>query len=92
MQSSSEKLGNGTDILIWQFDMPQGLDADAKKQLYLTLVGKDYVLLLNSVATTTISQSVARKFLLDTAATLKISSVPISVKELQESIRKGSAP
>ena len=92
VQSTSEKLGDGTDILIWQFDMPQGLDADAKKQLYLTLVGKNYVLLLNSVATATISQSVARKFLLDTVATLKISSVPISVKELQESIRKGSAP
>jgi hypothetical protein len=92
VQSSSEKLGNGSDILLWQFDMPQGLDDDAKKQLYLTLVSKDYVLLFNSVATKTISESVARKFLLDTVATLKISSVPISVKELQEAIRKRSAP
>ena len=92
VQSSSETLANGSDILIWQFDMPQGLSDDAKKQLYLTLVSKDYVLLLNSVATATISESVARKFLLDTVATLKISSLPISVKELQESIRKGSGP
>ena len=92
VQSSSEKLGTGSDILIWEFDMPPGLDADAKKQLYLTLVTKDYVLLLNSVVTPTISESEARKFLLDTVATLKISSVPISVKELQESIRKGTGP
>src|ERR1700687_705271 len=92
VQSSSVKLGNGSDILIWQFDMPQGLDADAKKQFYLTVIVKDYVLLLNSVASSTISESVARKFLLDIVATLRISAVPINVKELQESIRKGSAP
>jgi hypothetical protein len=91
VQSSSEKV-NGSDVLIWQFDVPEGLNNDSKKQLYLTVVSKDYVLLLNGVVTATVSESVARKFLLDTLATLKVSSTPISVKELQESIRKGSGP
>jgi hypothetical protein len=91
VQSSSEKF-NGSEVLIWQFEMPEGLNSDAKKQLYLTVVSKDYVLLLNGVVTATISENVARKFLLDTLATLKVSSTPISVKELQESIRKGSGP
>jgi hypothetical protein len=92
VESSAEKLGNGSDLLLWQFDMPPGLSADAKKQLYLTLVYKDYVLLFNSVVTASISEDVARKFLLDTVGTLKVSAVPISVKDLQQSIRKGSGP
>ena len=66
--------------------------SDAKKQLYLTVVSKDYVLLLNGVATAAISEEVVRKFLLDTIATLKISPTPIAVKKLSESIRKGTGP
>jgi len=92
LQSSSEKLGNGSELLLWGYEMPQGMDSDAKRQLYLTLVSGDHLLLLNSVVTATVSESVARKFLLDTVATLKISQVPINVKELQEAIRKGNSP
>jgi hypothetical protein len=90
VQSSSGKLGNGSEVLLWQFDMPEAMAAEAKKQLYLTLVSKDYLLLFNSVATTTISESAAHKFLSDTVATLKISVDPINVKALQESIRKAN--
>jgi len=89
VQVFSAKLSNGSDASLWQFDMPEGMNAEAKKQVYLTVVGKPYVLLLNSVATATISENTARKFLLDTMATLKISSTPIDVKKLSESIRKG---
>src|SRR5947207_1551250 len=92
VQSFNARLSNGTDALMWQFDLPEGFNSDAKKQLYLTVVSKDYVLLLNGVATAAISEEAVRKFLLDTIATLKISPTPIDVKKLSESIRKGTAP
>jgi hypothetical protein len=92
VQSSSAKLSSGADALLWQFEMPEGMNSDARKQIYLTVVSKDYVLLLNSVATATISDQMAQKFLLDTIATLKISDAPIDVKQLSESIRKESKP
>jgi len=92
VQTFNTKLSNGSDALMWQFDMPKELNAEAQKQLYLTLVAKDYVLLLNSEATTSTPDAAGRKFLLDTVATLKISSTPIDVKKLSESIRAGSKP
>ncbi|MDQ2936518.1 MAG: hypothetical protein M3R67_03325 [Acidobacteriota bacterium] len=92
VQLFTAKLSSGSDASLWQFDMPEGMNADAKKQIYLTMVSKPYVLLLNSEATATISEDVARKFLLDTIATLKISLTPIDVKKLSESIRGGSKP
>jgi len=92
VRSFNARLSSGSDALMWQFDLPEGFNSDAKKQLYLTVVNKDYVLLLNGVATATISEEVVRKFLLDTIATLKISPTPIDVKKLSESIRKGTSP
>jgi hypothetical protein len=92
VQVFSAKLSSGSAAALWQFDMPDGMNADAKKQIYLTVVSKPYVLLLNGVATTAVSDDVTRKYLLDTMATLKISSVPIDVKKLSESVRKGVAP
>src|SRR4029077_2703946 len=86
VQTFNTKLSNGGDALIWQFDMPKEMNAEAQKQLYLTLVAKDYVLLLNSEATAATPEADGRKFLLDTAASLKISSTPIDVKKLSESI------
>ena len=56
------------------------------------MVSGDYVLLINSVATDTISDEVARKFLLDTAATLKTSPTTIDVKKLAEAIKAGGKP
>lgn len=92
VQTFNTKLSNGSDALMWQFDMPKEMNAEAQKQLYLTLVAKDYVLLLNSEATTSTPDAAGRKFLLDTVATLKISSTPIDVKKLSESIRAGTKP
>ena len=92
MRTFNTKLSNGSDALMWQFDMPEGMNNVALKQLYLTLVAKDYVLMLNSEATATFSDADGRKFLLDTIATLKLSQTPIDVKQLAESIRAGSKP
>jgi hypothetical protein len=93
VRTFNAKLSNGSDASMWQFDMPAGMSAGgAQKQLYLTLVAKDYVLMLNSEATATVSDADGRKFLLDTIATLKFSPTPIDVKKLSESISVGSKP
>ena len=92
VQTFNTKLSNGADALMWQFDMPKEMNAEAQKQLYLTLVAKDYVLLLNSESTAALPDADGRKFLLDTIATLKISATLIEVKKLSESIRAGNKP
>jgi hypothetical protein len=92
LRTFNAKLSNGNDASMWQFDMPAGINTQAQKQLYLTLVAKDYVLMLNSEASAAISDADGRKFLLDTIATLKFSSTPIDVKKLSESISAGNKP
>ena len=92
VRTFNAKLSNSSDALIWQFDMPEGMNAESQKQLYLTLVAKDYVLLLNTEATAAVPDSDGRKFLLDTIATLKLSPIPIDIKKLSESIRAGNTP
>jgi hypothetical protein len=90
VQSSSVTLANGSEGLIWQFDMPKEVGGDAKKQIYLTRVNKGYVILLNSIINDTFPEEVVRKFLVDTINTLKVSDAQIDVKKLQESLRKGN--
>jgi len=90
VQTSVVKLTNSSEALIWQFDVPKEVGGDARKQLYVTVVSKDYVILLNSIVNDTVSEEAVRKFLLDTINTLKVSDTRIDVKKLQESIRKGS--
>jgi hypothetical protein len=92
VESFNAKLSNGGEASLWQYDMPEGMNAETRKQLYLSVVSGGYVLLLNSVVTTAISEEAARKFLLDTMATLKFSPTPIDVKKLSESIRKSVGP
>jgi hypothetical protein len=92
VESFNAKLSNGGEASLWQYDMPEGMNAEARKQLYLSVVSGDYVVLLNSVVTTAISEETARKFLLDTMSTLKFSSTPIDVKKLSELIRKSVGP
>ena len=92
VESFSTKLSNGAEALLWQYDMPEAMKVDAKKQLYLTVVSGDYVMVFNSVVTTKVSEEQARKLLQDTVATLKTSPDPIDVKKLALSIRDGVAP
>lgn len=86
------RLSTSGEASLWQFDMPAELHAEAKTQLYLTVVRGDYVVMLNCEATATVSDETARKFLMDTMATLKTSPDAIDVKKLAESLRKGVAP
>jgi hypothetical protein len=77
---------------LWEFDMPAGMNAEVKTQVYMTVVRGDYVVLLNCEATTTTPEVEVRKFLLDTMATLNTSDIPIDVQKLSESIRAGKKP
>jgi hypothetical protein len=77
---------------LWEFDMPAGMNAEVKTQVYMTVVRGDYVVLLNCEATTTSPEVEVRKFLLDTMATLQTSAEPIDVLKLSESIRAGKKP
>lgn len=92
VQTFNVKLSNGSAASMWQFDMPEGMNADTQKQLYLTVVQGDFVVLLNSEVSATNSEEDGRKFLLETMATLKSSATPIDVKQLSESVRKGVGP
>lgn len=82
-------LGTGS---LWEYDMPEGMNAEVKTQLYLTVVRGDYVVMLNCEATATTPEVEVRKFLLDTMATLKTGDVPIDVQKVSESIRAGRKP
>jgi len=92
VQLISANLSNVSEVSAWQFDMPENLNAEAKKQIYVSVVTKPYVLVLNGVATATVSDEVARKFLLETMSTLKVSPTRIDIKKLSESLREGLAP
>jgi uncharacterized membrane protein (UPF0127 family) len=92
VQTFNVKLSNGGDASLWQFDMPEGMNADAHKQLYLTVVRGDFVVLVNSEVTSANPEEEGRKFLLEMMATLKTSATPIDVKALAESKQKGVGP
>ncbi len=92
VKTFNAKLSSGRNAMVWQFDMPEAVNAEVKKQVYLTVVQNDYVLLLNTEATASTADSEGRKFLLDTISTLKLSAEPIDVKKLSDSIRAGGKP
>jgi hypothetical protein len=85
------KLGDGSEALLWKFEMPEGVSSGAKEQIYLTVVRGDQVILLNGVIEGDVTEDAVEKFLLDTVTTLRVSPKPINLRELQESIRKGSS-
>ncbi len=92
VQTFNVKLSNGGAASLWQFDMPEGMNADARKQLYLTVVRGNSVVLINSEVTATYSEDDGRKFLLETMATLQSSPTPIDVKARAVIVPAGSKP
>src|SRR5436190_10339998 len=89
VKSSNEKLNN-SEVLVWQFDLPAAFrNPDASGQVYVTMVAGDFLILLNSVLSPSVSEAQARKFLLSTISTLKLSAEPFDIKKLQEELRKG---
>lgn len=93
VQSSSDKLADGSEVLIWQYELPEGLrNPDAQKQVYTSIVARDFVILLNSVVGQGGSDATVRTFLLSNLATLRFGADPIDVSKVQEAIRKGQRP
>jgi hypothetical protein len=88
VESSWQKLSNGKDALLWHVDVPQSTGSNVKKQIYLTVLPGDYVLMLGGVETDTIAVSATSQLLLATAGTLKASDKPIDLQKMQEAIRK----
>lgn len=86
------RLTNGRDASLWQYDMPLGTNEDVKQQVYLTMVNGENVLLLNIAVTSGISEETARKYLLDTMATMKSSPTTIDVQKLADTLRSGGKP
>jgi hypothetical protein len=93
VQTASEKLANGAEVLLWQFDLPEKFKTkDAKTQMYLSMTANDHVVLLNGVVSATGSEEAVRNLLLDTIKTFKLSQGPIDVDKLREAIKKGIIP
>lgn len=90
IDSSWQKLSNGTDALLWSYEMPAKEKIQIKKQVYLSVLKGDRVLLLNSAVTDDVNEKTVQQFLIDTLATLKINDKPLSLKTAQEQILKGN--
>lgn len=76
-------------VMFWSFPMPKEIESDYSHQLFLTtLVGKD-ILGINASPTSAGVQKAYRDYLIESMNTLKISSKPFNIKELQELLKKG---
>ena len=91
VESGWLKLPGGEDILAWNYDMPKVADSQtAIKQLYLAVVKRDHVLLLNTALENVGEEQQAKDLLLQTLSTLKSSDKPLSLRKASEQIKKDS--
>jgi hypothetical protein len=90
IESSWRKLDNGKDALLWTFKVPESARTSVKKEIYLTVVKGDYVLMLGGIVTDDINEETSIRLLVSTMSSLKASDKPIDMRQLQESIRKGN--
>ncbi|HEV7858559.1 MAG TPA: hypothetical protein VGO91_08005 [Pyrinomonadaceae bacterium] len=88
VEAAPQKLKDEKEALLWSVEQPEGFNHDAKKQLYLTMVNGDHVLLLNGVVMQNGDESAVRKFLFETLSTLKVSATKINVREVQDALRR----
>lgn len=88
VESSWQKLSSGKDALAWEISVPESARSNVTKQISLTLIKGDFVLMLGGVVTATIAEAAARQLLVSTAETLKTSDQPIDLRRLQEFFRK----
>ena len=75
--------------MYWSFPMPKELESDFSHQIFLTtLIGKD-ILGLNASPKIASELKSYREYLVQSMNTLKISSKPFNIKELQMLLKKG---
>ncbi len=86
------KLPNGSDALAWGFDIPKKFIADNKssatRQLFLTVVKRGRVFVLNSAVEANNDEKKLRKLMGDTLNTMKSSDKPLSLKAAAEQVLK----
>ncbi len=81
------KLPGGQDILAWSYDMPKVTDRQtAMRQLYLAVVKRDHVLLLNTALENEAEAKAGKDLLFQTLITLKPSDKPLSLQKAQEQV------
>ncbi len=83
IESFPQKLANGEEALLWQFDLPKSAGGKVKKQTYLTLVKGDNIFMLGSIVTDKISERSSHRLLLLTALGLKASDKPTDLGKIQ---------
>jgi hypothetical protein len=88
VQSAPVKLKNGNDALFWSYDMPADVKADAKKQVFLTTIHNEFVVILNSAVLDTTQEAEIRQLLTKTLETMKVSQKPFDVEKLRDSVIK----
>ena len=76
---------------MWHAVVPESAKSNVKKQVYLSVVNGDYVLMLGGVVTDTIVESATQQLLLNTIETLKTSDKPTDLQKLRDAIRKETA-
>ena len=87
------KLPNGSEAISWSFDMPKISEKQtARKQLYLAVVKRDHVLLMNSPVEGVEDEKVVFKLLTDTMSTLRSSDKPLSLQQASEQVKKEVKP
>ncbi len=89
LTSAAQTLSNGSTALLWKFSMPKRKNPG--EQIYLTTVSGKQVIILNGTqeeSKLAVPDRVIQRLLLDTLSTLQVSSRPVDVLKLQESIRR----
>src|SRR6185436_8862244 len=75
-----QQLRNGSQALLWKYDKPP---TRGSEQMYLTTVTGNHVVILNGVVAGKASETVVKRLLLDTIATLEVSSRPIDLPKVR---------
>ena len=77
--------------LYWTFPLPQTNGSQqVKSQSYLSVISNGHVVMLNCAVEGNDTEALAKRFMLSTMSTLKISDKTIDVSAVQDAIRKGT--
>lgn len=82
------KLPGGQDALAWSYKMPKVMGTKVKKQMFLTVVKRDHVFVLNSALESDGDEKDIKELLLQTLLTLKSTDKPLSLQKASEQVMK----
>ena len=85
---SEAKQINGKETLYWSFLNPSAEKSNVKKQVYLSMVNNDNVVLIGGVTTDKVTDAATQQLLEATAKTFKTSNEPINLRKIQTQIRE----